>query len=131
MKEIIIGSYAKESLAVSEKNTAVSAESGSLEVLGTPFLIALMEKATCKAAEPFLEDGETTVGTSVCITHDRASVIGEVITAKAQITGTDGRKTVFSVSAQNERGETVGKGTIERFTVFKEKFMKKAAEAKG
>lgn len=131
MKEIIIGSCAEESLTVSESNTAVSAGSGSLEVLGTPFLIALMEKATCRAAEPFLEEGETTVGTSVCIAHSKASVAGEIITAKAQITGAEGRKTVFSVTAQNERGETVGSGTIERFTVFSEKFMKKAAEAKG
>ena len=48
---------------------------------GTPYMIALMENATCAAVEPYLEEGETTVGTRIDVTHDRASKTGETITA--------------------------------------------------
>lgn len=44
---------------VNSTNTAVAAQSGSLQVFGTPFMIALMEKATCAAVVDILDDGET------------------------------------------------------------------------
>ena len=49
MKEIQLNAEASVSLEVTDDNTAVAAGSGSLRVLGTPFMIALMEKATCNA----------------------------------------------------------------------------------
>lgn len=44
MKEIQLNAEASVSLEVTDDNTAVAAGSGSLRVLGTPFMIALMEK---------------------------------------------------------------------------------------
>lgn len=125
LKEIKAGACASSRLEVTDKNTAAAAGSGSLAVLGTPFMIALMENATCAAVSPYLEEGETTVGTLVSVSHDRASAIGEVITAKARITESSGRKITFAVEAFNEKGEKTGGGTIERFVVSAEKFMAK------
>lgn len=125
MKEITLGASASASTDVSAKNTAAAAESGSLEVFATPFIIALMEKATCKAAEPFLESGETTVGTHIDVSHDKASAVGEKITATAKISGVEGRKLIFDVEAVNGADEKIGGGTIERFTVLSERFMSK------
>lgn len=125
MKTVKIGAAASKQLVVSDENTAVAAGSGSLSVFGTPFMIALMENATCAAVSPYLEEGETTVGTRVDISHDRASGVGEKITANAEITEVSGRKITFSVEAFNEREEKIGGGTIERFVVFSEKFMAK------
>lgn len=125
MKEIKTGAFAEKSLVVSKENTAVAAGSGSLSVLGTPFMIALMEGATCDAVSPYLEQGETTVGTSINVTHDRASGVGEKITARAEITEVSGRKITFAVEAKNEKGEKIGGGTIERFAVISERFMAK------
>ena len=123
MKEIQLNAEASVSLEVTDDNTAVAAGSGSLRVLGTPFMIALMEKATCNAAREFLEFGETTVGTSVSVSHDKASGVGEIVTAFAKITAADGRKITFSVYAENESGDVIGKGVIERFVVKSEKFL--------
>lgn len=125
MKEIKTGAFAEKSLVVSKENTAVAAGSGSLLVLGTPFMIALMEGATCDAVSPYLEQGETTVGTSINVTHDRASGVGKKITARAEITEVSGRKITFAVEAKNEKGEKIGSGTIERFAVISERFMAK------
>ena len=83
MKEIIIGSSAEATTIVNPTNTAITAGSGTLPVLGTPFMIALMEKATCNAVFDFLEEDETTVGTGVNISHSKASGIGTVISSKS------------------------------------------------
>ena len=116
-----VGEVQGEALTlVNTTNTAIAAESGSLPVLGTPFMLALMEKATCEAVADLLEDDETTVGTAM-----KASAIGEVITAKAILTEVDGRKLTFHVTARNDKNELVGSGTVERFVVLAEKFLRK------
>lgn len=125
MKEIQLNVEASVSLEVTDDNTAVAAGSGSLRVLGTPFMIALMEKATCNAVHEFLEFGETTVGTCISVSHDKASGVGEIVTAFAKITAAEGRKITFSVYAENESGDVIGKGVIERFVVKSEKFLSK------
>lgn len=125
MKEIQLNAEASVSLEVTDDNTAVAAGSGSLRVLGTPFMIALMEKATCNAVHEFLEFGETTVGTCISVSHDKASGVGEIVTAFAKITSAEGRKITFSVYAENESGNVIGKGVIERFVVKSEKFLSK------
>ena len=125
MKEIQLNAEASVSLEVTDDNTAVAAGSGSLRVRGTPFMIALMEKATCNAVHEFLEFGETTVGTCISVSHDKASGVGEIVTAFAKITAAEGRKITFSVYAENESGDVIGKGVIERFVVKSEKFLSK------
>lgn len=125
MKEIITGTFATSSTKVDSTNTAKAAKSGSLNVFATPFMIALMEEATCNAVSEFLENDETTVGTNINVAHNKASALGEVITAKAVISEVDGRKITFDVSANDENDNVIGSGKIERFVVNSEKFMKK------
>ena len=125
MKEIITGTFATVSTKVDETNTAKAAKSGSLNVFATPFMIALIEEATCKAVSQFLENDETTVGTNINVAHSKASGLGENITAKATISEVDGRRITFDVSATDESENIIGCGKIERFVVNSEKFMKK------
>lgn len=112
-------------ILVNSAYTAIAARSGSLEVLGTPFVIALMEKATCSACESLLDEGETTVGTAINITHDKASGLGELIKATATLKAVDGRKLTFDVIATDSKEDIIGKGTITRFVVNGERFMSK------
>lgn len=125
MKEITLGASASAVTTVSAENTAVTAQSGSLDVFATPFMVALMEKATCLAVEPFLDGDETTVGISINVSHNKASAVGEEITANAKIIGVEGRKITFEVEAVNGFSEKIGAGKIERFAVSGEKFMSK------
>lgn len=129
MKDITLGASFEETVTVNSSNTAIAAGSGSLPVFGTPFMIAIMEKATCGAVAEFLEDGETTVGTSINVSHSKASGIGAVITARAEVSEIDGRKITFKVSAVDNTGSMIGSGAIERFVVLSDKFMKRV-EAK-
>lgn len=125
MKEIITNTSAAVQTVVNEANTAKTAKSGSLDVFATPFMIALMEEATCKAVSQFLEGDETTVGTNINVAHSKASGLGEKITAKAVIAEADGRKITFDVEARDESDNVIGSGQIERFVVNSEKFMKR------
>lgn len=129
MQEIITEVKGEALTIVNSTNTAIAAQSGSLPVFGTPFMIALMEKATCTAIADVLDDGETTVGTSVNVSHDKASGVGTVVIAYAKLIEMQGRKLIFDVKACEEDGTVIGKGTIERFVVDSERFMKKV-EAK-
>lgn len=125
MKEMIIGSSAETTTIVNSTNTAITAGSGSLPVFGTPYMIALMEKATCNAVFDFLEEDETTVGTNINVSHSKASGIGTVISAKATVAECDGRRITFEVTATDNTGDIIGKGSIERFVVNTSKFMKR------
>ena len=125
MKEFVTKLEGKAVTVVNNTNTAEAVQSGSLAVFGTPMMIALMEKATRIAVSSLLDEGETTVGTKISVTHDKASGIGATITATATLENVDGRRLIFSVSATDDNGDTIGKGEIERFVVLEEKFMKR------
>jgi len=98
--------------------------SGSARVLSTPSLIALMEKAAFLSVEPLMEDGKSTVGTRMDISHLSASPLGAEIYAESEIVEVDGRRIVFSLKAYDKAG-LIGEGTHERFVVDKIKFQTK------
>lgn len=125
MKEFTVPLKGEAVTKVNNTNCACAVKSGSLNVFATPMMLALMEEATCNACLPLLDEGETTVGIKMTVTHDKASGIGTVVTARAVLDEVDGRRLVFSVSAKDDKGDTIGSGEIERFVVMSDKFMKK------
>ncbi len=124
MKEIKTGITGHAEAIVTKDSTALAVGSGSLEVFSTPMMTALMEKAACNAVSRFLENDETTVGTMLNITHDKAVLIGKLVKATAEITDINGRELTFKITAEDENG-IIGQGTHKRFVVYAEKFMKK------
>lgn len=123
-KEISIGTVGTAEVAVTAVNTADVMGSGTLPVFATPAMCALMEKAAVLAVEDFMEDGESTVGIKLAISHDAPSPLGAEITATATITAVEGRKVSFAVEAR-EGDRIIGKGTHERFIIDCERFMNK------
>ena len=115
---------------VSESNSAKTMGSGALDVLATPAMIALMEKAAWTSVQPYLEKGEGTVGTLMNITHDAPTPLGMKVHCESELTAVEGRKLKFTVTAFDEKG-CIGKGTHERFVIKSEKFQKKANEKLG
>lgn len=119
------GIKGKQSVVVGESNTAKAAGSGTLDVFATPSMIALMEETAWKSVAGELDEGCSTVGTRLDISHDAPTRPGKTVTCESELVQIDGRKLTFTVRAYDERGE-IGKGTHERFIVNNEKFMKKA-----
>lgn len=122
--DIETGLQGTTSVKVTDANTAASMKSGSLRVLATPAMCALMEEAACAAIAGHLEEGMGTVGISLNITHDRATAFGDTVSATASITAVEGRKITYAVEASDSKG-IIGKGTHERFIINNEKFMAK------
>lgn len=114
---------------VTEEVTAGKMKSGSLSVLATPFMVALMEQAAAELCEKFSPEGITTVGTALSIKHLAPTPVGATVKAVAQLLSFDGRKAEFKVEAYDDCG-LIGEGTHERFTVKSDRFMEKANERK-
>lgn len=121
---ITIGEKATYTITVSNENVAKTMGSGSLEVFATPAMVAIMEKASTMALEPYLEEGSTTVGTALNVSHVSATPIGMEVSATAEVIGVEGREITFKVQAFDGAG-LIGEGTHKRFVVFAEKFQNK------
>ncbi|HEX7272588.1 MAG TPA: thioesterase family protein, partial [Casimicrobiaceae bacterium] len=108
------GSY---SLTVTPEHLANRFKDATLPpVLATPVMIMVMENAALNAIKPYLEPGETAVGTRVDIRHLAATPAGRRVTGEAEVTRVDGRRIEFSVSAR-EADEQIGVGTHERMVI--------------
>lgn len=107
---------------VTPENTAAACGSGSLPVFGTPFMLAMMEEATCAAISAQLEDGQSTVGVSMDIQHTAPSPVGMAVRAEATLTEVNGKMLTFSVTAYDQAGE-IGSGTIRRCIIRSESFL--------
>ena len=113
-------------IKVEEENLAVAMGSGSLMVLATPAVVALMENAAAELAQNELDSEElTTVGTMISIEHISPTPMGAEVTAKAILTKVDGRMFYFDVEAYDKKG-LIAKGTHTRVSVKAEKFQAKA-----
>lgn len=115
-----IGDKKEATIVVTSANTAKAVGSGSLEVFATPMMIALMEQAACECIDE--QEGMTSVGTMMNVTHSAASPVGMEVRAVAEITAIEGRRVSFQVSAYDRCG-LIGEGTHTRFLVAIEKFM--------
>ena len=125
-----IGEKHEVEITVTDEITAKSMRSGSLPVLATPFMVALMEQAASELCDKYIEEGLSTVGTALNIQHLAPTAVGAKVRAVATVTEYDGRKICFDVEAYDEAG-LIGKGTHERFTIKIDKFMQKTAQRKA
>lgn len=115
-----------KTIRVEEENLACAMGSGSLMVLATPAVVAIMENAAAELAQNELNNEElTTVGTMISIEHTSPTPMGADITATAVLKKTDGRMFYFDVIAEDKKGE-IAKGTHTRVSVKAEKFQMKA-----
>ncbi len=128
--ENAVGTVGTAACKVNNGNTAVAMGSGDMPVFATPALAALMEAAASGSVLPFLEAGETTVGTLIEVQHTSATPLGMEVRAESRLEKTDGRRLFFSLKAWDEAGP-IGEGKHERFIVFKEKFIQKSEGKKG
>ena len=111
-------------LIVTENNTAETMKSGTLPVLATPAVAALMEQASQESVTPELAENETTVGISLNMKHIKATGLGKEVYAKSVLTEVDGRRLVFEATAYE--GETmIASAVHERFVVDAVRFLEK------
>ncbi len=110
---------------VSDADTAAALGSGDVAVLGTPHVVALVEHATVEALRNRLDPGQTSVGMRVQLDHLAPTAVGAKVTAEATLEKIQGRRLVFTVAANDERG-LVAAGRVTRVVVETERFLEKA-----
>ncbi len=119
------GVSAAAALTVTPADTAPALASGDVLVLATPRLLALCEEATVAAVAPFLEEGETTVGSRVELEHLAPSPPAARVEATAVLELVDGPRLTFAVIVR-QGDRIVGRGTIHRVVVDRRRFLAQA-----
>lgn len=119
------GIKGRQETTVTAANVATNVGSGKVQVFATPMMISLIEKAACLSIEPYLEEGQSSVGTRIDVSHCSATPLGMTVWAETEVIAVDRRKVTFKVAAYDERG-LVGEGTHERFVIDIDKFVTRA-----
>ena len=123
------GNKGYQELTVKEEDTAKVHKSGTLDVLATPRMAALMEETAWKSVAGELEENMGTVGTKLDLEHLAPTPVGMKIWCESVLTGVDGRKLTFSITAFDGAGK-IGQGLHERFIIEETKFQSKADKKK-
>ena len=124
-ENLTVGLEKSVSMVVTESDTALAVGSGSLEVLATPKLVALMEKAAAELADENLPQEWTSVGFKMNIAHTAPTPVGMNVRADAELVEIDDRELTFMIKAYDECDE-VGSARHERFIVDRRRFQSKA-----
>ena len=94
-------------------------------VYSTSDMVRLMEFAAFHALHPYSEEGELNLGTQINIEHRAPSGIGARIKAEAVLEATEGRFYRMRVSARDQDGVEIGRGTVGRAFIRLDAFLQK------
>lgn len=85
-------------------------------VLSTPSMVRLIENCCHLAVTPHLDEGEVTVGTHVCVSHDAVVNEGEEFVIRCRLTSIEKRRLNFDVEVDGPHG-SVSRGTHQRAVI--------------
>lgn len=122
---LTLGLVGRAELVVSESDTALALGTGDVPVLATPRLVQLCDQASLRALHPHLEDGQTSVGFRVELTHLAPINVGTEVIATATLERCEGRKLLFNTSVADRCG-LVAAGRVTRVLVESGPFLEKA-----
>ena len=122
MKQIPVGANGRFELLVRPEHLANQFKDTALPpVLATPVMIMVMENAALNAIKPYLDAGESALGTRVDVRHLAATPAGRRVTGEAEVTKVAGRRIEFRIRA-TDGTEEIGIGTHERMLIDLERF---------
>jgi fluoroacetyl-CoA thioesterase len=128
MKQIPLGTTGTAMLRVQPEHLANRFKDAMLpQVFATPMMILVMENAALNALKPFLEAGESAVGTAVDVKHLAATPVGHTVRATAEVVGVEGKRIEFKVSA-HDGDEEIGRGTHRRAVIDLQSFNERLAK---
>jgi len=117
VKPIPLGAKGSCKLVVAPEHLANRFKDAILPpVLATPVMIMMMENAALNALKPYLDPGESALGTDVDIHHLAATPAGRCVSATAEVTAVQGRRVRFTVRAM-DGAEEIGTGTHARMVI--------------
>src|ERR1700710_3168458 len=110
MRHIPLGTKGTFTMQVLPEHLANQFKDAMLpQVLATPVMVLMMENAALNAIRPYLDPGESAVGTAIDVRHLAATPVGHEVRADAEGVKVDGKRIEFKVSARDET-EEIGSG---------------------
>lgn len=113
------------SVVVTSAMSAAAVGSGDMDVLSTPMMIALMERAAMELLKEQITPDLSSVGIAIDVEHTKATAVGVEVSATAQLVEQQGRIAKFTLSAFDASGNEIGKGSHTRAVVSRERFLSK------
>src|SRR6202165_5613559 len=96
MRQIPLGAKATFTLRVLPEHLANRFKDPMLpQVLATPVMILFMENAALAAIRPYLDEGESAVGTAINVRHLAATPVGHEVRAEAEVVEIHDKKIEF------------------------------------
>ena len=128
---ITAGIKGEKKFIVSENMLASRVGSGLVDVFATPSMIAGIENTAAMSVQPELEEGRTTVGIAISVSHVAATPLGMEVRIETELTevAPNGKVMTFKVTCSDEAG-LIGEGTHQRAIVDRARFEARA-KAKG
>jgi predicted thioesterase len=126
MTELPVGGIGTFDLVVGPEHTAAALGNNGMQVLGTPFVVWMIEVAAYRAMRPALAADEGIAGTAVNIRHLAPVAVGHTATATVQLTGESGRRRQFTARVESA-GHLIAEGTYESAVVNLERMLGRAA----
>jgi predicted thioesterase len=114
-------------LVVGPEHTAQHLGSGGVQVLATPQMVLLMERAGVAAVDRLLPEGYLSVGAALDVRHLAPTPVGWEVVARAELLEVDGRALTFRVTLHDGM-ELTGEGIHRRAIVSLERFGQRVAE---
>ena len=106
MRQIPLGARGTSTLRVQPQHLADRFKDAILpQVLATPGMILIMENAALNAIRPFLDAGESAVGTAVDVQHFAATPVGHEVRATAEAITSRENELTSSVGKRRHRGD--------------------------
>ena len=119
-----VGALGEQKFVVEAKHAIDLADGGVPPVLCTPWLIWFLEHAARDALRPWLEPGESTVGSEIELRHLAPTPLGHTVTCTARVIQVDGARITFQVEARDE-AELIARGVHRRQVIRVESFVKR------
>ena len=124
-----IGSVGQRSFTVTDEHIIDFADQRMPEILSTPSLIWFLEHSARKAMLPLLDEGESTVGVVVDVQHLAATPIGDTVTCRARVIGSDKTLISFQVEAHDSQ-ECIARGLHKLRVIAVDRFAARVAKNK-
>lgn len=110
-------------LIVQESDTARFSGGENLPpVFSTPNVVKLLERTSNVTIQPYLLEGQGSVGTVVNIRHLAATPVGFTVRTRVEVLEVEGRRVKFKVEAWDDL-EKIAEGEHERFIIDLGKFI--------
>ncbi len=94
----------------------------------TPAMVHHLEQLCLRLLQPYLEEGEGTVGVRVEVRHLAPTPIGQRVRHVARLLEKEGRRFLFRVEAYRQDGEKIGEGVHERRVIDIARFAARAGQ---